>query len=128
MFTFQVEITETRGNLTKRSVLSAIATLFDPFQFLARFIERAKILIQEKWTQALVGTTYYRVNFKLSGSSETQSFQNCSSLQSLAAYTNQIRKKFTCTYLRYFRERLRNRCLPGMPLSFRSTYLLLYCR
>ena len=48
-FTFQVEIPETKGNLTKRGVLSSIATLFDPLQFLAPFTVRAKILMQEIW-------------------------------------------------------------------------------
>lgn len=35
VFTFKVDIREIKGNLTKRSVLSAIATLFDPLQCLA---------------------------------------------------------------------------------------------
>ena len=34
---------------TKRNVLSAIASLFDPLQFLAPFTVRAKILMQEIW-------------------------------------------------------------------------------
>ena len=49
VFTFQVEIPETKGNLTKRNVLSAIATLFDPLQFLAPFTLRVKVLMQEIW-------------------------------------------------------------------------------
>lgn len=44
VFTFQVQ-----QPLTKRNVLSAIASLFDPLQFLAPFTVRAKILMQEIW-------------------------------------------------------------------------------
>ncbi|XP_028416851.1 uncharacterized protein LOC114541063 [Dendronephthya gigantea] len=49
IFTFKVEIPETKGSLTKRNVLSAIATLFDPLQFLAPFTVRVKVLMQEIW-------------------------------------------------------------------------------
>ena len=48
-FTFKVDVPETKGNPTKRSVLSAIAALFDPLQFLAPFTVRAKVLMQELW-------------------------------------------------------------------------------
>lgn len=34
---------------TKRNVLSAISSLFDPLQFLAPFTVRAKVLMQEIW-------------------------------------------------------------------------------
>ena len=40
VFTFQVETPETKNILTMRNVLSAIATLFDPLQFLAPFTEQ----------------------------------------------------------------------------------------
>jgi hypothetical protein len=43
-FRFKVDVPETKGNQTKRSVLSAIAALFDPLQFLA-----PKVLMQELW-------------------------------------------------------------------------------
>ncbi|KAL9966671.1 hypothetical protein ACROYT_G024783 [Oculina patagonica] len=50
VFTFQVEqpLVDSKKP-TKRNVLSAIASLFDPLQFLAPFTVRAKILMQEIW-------------------------------------------------------------------------------
>ena len=56
-FTFEVEIPETKGNLTKRGVLSSIATLFDLLQFLAPFTVLAKILMQKIW-MAVIGWDY----------------------------------------------------------------------
>lgn len=47
VFTFQVEPPNVNKVPTKRNVLSAIAGLFDPLQFLAPFTVRAKILMQE---------------------------------------------------------------------------------
>jgi hypothetical protein len=40
-------------NPTKRNVLSAIAALYDPLQFLAPFVIRVKIIMQEIWTAGL---------------------------------------------------------------------------
>ena len=44
VFTFQVQ-----QPLANRNVLSSIASLFDPLQFLAPFTVRAKVLTQEIW-------------------------------------------------------------------------------
>ena len=49
-FTFQVKQPKMAEDTTKRNVLSAIATLFDPLQLLSPFTVRAKILMQEIWT------------------------------------------------------------------------------
>ena len=50
VFTFQVQQTPVDNKApTKRNVLSAIASLFDPPQFLAPFTVRAKVLMQEIW-------------------------------------------------------------------------------
>ncbi|CAB3978875.1 Hypothetical predicted protein [Paramuricea clavata] len=38
---------------TKRNVLSAIAAVYDPLQFLSPFLVRAKILMQETWRAGL---------------------------------------------------------------------------
>lgn len=38
---------------TKRSLLSRIATIFDPLQFLAPFLIRARIIMQETWLRGL---------------------------------------------------------------------------
>ncbi|CAM1295397.1 Uncharacterised protein r2_g452 [Pycnogonum litorale] len=38
---------------TKRGLLSRVATLFDPLQFLAPFTIRAKIILQQTWIQGL---------------------------------------------------------------------------
>ena len=50
VFTFQVHqpLIDNKAP-TKRNVLSAIASLFDPLQFLAPFTVRAKVLMQEIW-------------------------------------------------------------------------------
>ena len=50
VFTFQVQqpLVDNKP-LTNRNVLSAIASLFDPLQFLAPFTVRAKVLMQEIW-------------------------------------------------------------------------------
>ena len=53
VFTFQVQLPLVDNKpLTKRNVLSAIASLFDPLQFLAPFTVRAKVLMQ-MWTADL---------------------------------------------------------------------------
>ena len=49
VFTFFVQAPEVNMKLTKRNVLSTIATIFDPLQFLAPFTIRAKVLMQEIW-------------------------------------------------------------------------------
>ncbi|XP_067017856.1 uncharacterized protein [Acropora muricata] len=50
VFTFQVQQPLVHNKpLTKRNILSAIASLFDPLQFLAPFTVRAKVLMQEIW-------------------------------------------------------------------------------
>ena len=50
VFTFPVQQPLVdNGPLTKQNVLSAIASLFDPLQFLAPFTVRARVLIQEIW-------------------------------------------------------------------------------
>jgi len=50
VFTFQVQQPLIYNKApTKRNVLSAIASLFDPLQFLAPFTVRAKVLMQEIW-------------------------------------------------------------------------------
>ena len=51
-FTFKVEQPK-EEHPTKRNVLSAIATLFDPLQLLAPFTLRAKVVMQEIWTAGL---------------------------------------------------------------------------
>ena len=49
VFIFQVEPPDDSKAPTKRNVLSAVASLFDPLQFLAPFNGRAKVPIQEIW-------------------------------------------------------------------------------
>ena len=50
VFTFQVQQPLINNKApTKRNVLSAISSLFDPLQFLAPFTVRAKVLMQEIW-------------------------------------------------------------------------------
>jgi hypothetical protein len=51
-FTFQVQ-PPTNSMSTKRSVLSCIASLFDPLQFLSPFTIRAELLMQEIWAAGL---------------------------------------------------------------------------
>ncbi len=52
-FSFTVDPPDNSKPLTKRNVLSAIATVYDPLQFLAPFLVRAKILMQEIWRAGL---------------------------------------------------------------------------
>ena len=47
MLTFKANPPEENFQLTKRNFLNRIATLFDPVGFLAPFIIRAKVMIQE---------------------------------------------------------------------------------
>lgn len=49
VFTFRVKPPDVNMKPTKRNVLSAISTLFDPLQFLSPFTVRAKVLMQEIW-------------------------------------------------------------------------------
>ena len=49
VFTFSVQTQDVSTKPTKRNVLSTIATVFDPLQFLAYFSIRAKVLMQEVW-------------------------------------------------------------------------------
>ena len=49
VFTFQVKLPDASKEPTKRNVLSTIAALYDPLQFLAPFTVKAKILMQEIW-------------------------------------------------------------------------------
>ncbi|XP_077995002.1 uncharacterized protein LOC144448600 [Glandiceps talaboti] len=51
---FGFDFTEQSATVhTKRSLLSCVATLFDPLQFLAPYIIRAKMLLQEAWILGL---------------------------------------------------------------------------
>ena len=49
VFTFQVEPPDVNKAPTKRNVLSAIGSLFDPLQSLEPLTVRAKIIMQEVW-------------------------------------------------------------------------------
>lgn len=49
IFSFKIDSIEPDAALTKRKFLQKIATIFDPLGFLAPFIIRAKILMQEIW-------------------------------------------------------------------------------
>ena len=53
VFTFRVEPSDANKTPTKRNVLSAIAAVYDPLQFLSPFLVRAKILMQEIWRAGL---------------------------------------------------------------------------
>ena len=53
LFMFRIKCPESSEMLTKRNVLSTIATIYDPLQFLAPFIIRAKMLMQEMWLAGL---------------------------------------------------------------------------
>jgi hypothetical protein len=53
VFAFRVEPPDANKTPTKRNVLSAIAAVYDPLQFLSPFLVRAKILMQEIWRAGL---------------------------------------------------------------------------
>ena len=53
VFTFKADPVGKDFSLTKRDFLKTIAKLFDPVGFLAPFIVRAKILLQEMWAHGL---------------------------------------------------------------------------
>ncbi|XP_068738295.1 uncharacterized protein [Montipora capricornis] len=53
VFTFKAHPPEENFQLTKRNFLKRIATLFDPVGFLAPFIIRAKVMMQEMWVAGL---------------------------------------------------------------------------
>ncbi|XP_067040969.1 uncharacterized protein [Acropora muricata] len=52
-FTFKVQPPDNHFSFTKRNFLSKVATLFDPLGFLAPFIIRAKVLLQDLWAAGL---------------------------------------------------------------------------
>ena len=52
VFSFQVEMAS-RAQLTKRSILRRVSKVFDPLGFVSPFVLRAKILLQELWTQGI---------------------------------------------------------------------------
>ena len=52
-FTFAVLNNEEKGNITKKMVLSRKATLFDPLVFLALYIIRGRMIVQELWLHGL---------------------------------------------------------------------------
>ena len=52
VFSFQLEVV-INVPFTKRSLLSRVAKIFDPLGFISPFVLRAKILLQELWTQGL---------------------------------------------------------------------------
>ena len=53
VFTYKVNPPDEKFQLTKRNFLRKIAMLFDPMGFLAPYVIRAKILLQEMWTSGL---------------------------------------------------------------------------
>jgi len=53
VFTFNVQAPNTDKVPTKRDVLSAISTLFDPLQLLSPFTVRAKMLLQDIWAAGI---------------------------------------------------------------------------
>ena len=53
IFTFREHVPDSNMLYTKRNFLKKIATLFDPIGFLAPFIIRAKMLLQDMWTAGL---------------------------------------------------------------------------
>ena len=53
IFTFREHVPDSNMLYTKRNFLKKIATLFDPIVFLAPFIIRAKMLLQDMWTAGL---------------------------------------------------------------------------
>ena len=52
-FTFKGQPSDNYFSFTKRNFLSKVATLFDPLGFLAPFIIRAKVLLQDLWAAGL---------------------------------------------------------------------------
>ena len=52
-FQFRSQPPHTSSKLTKRIILSETAQLYDPLGFLSPFIVRAKVLIQELWSEKL---------------------------------------------------------------------------
>ena len=53
VFTYRVNPPDEKFQFTKRNFLRKIAMLFDPMGFLAPYVIRAKILLQELWTSGL---------------------------------------------------------------------------
>ena len=53
VFTFRCTPPLTDFKVTKRNILSKIATVFDPLGFLSPYIIRAKVLIQELWAAGI---------------------------------------------------------------------------
>ena len=53
IFTFLVKRRDPNEVPTKRNVISTIAALYDPLQFLSPFVMRAKVLLQEIWTAGI---------------------------------------------------------------------------
>jgi hypothetical protein len=53
LFSFRVTDQSITTRLTKRTILSKVATIFDPLGFLSPFIIRAKIILQELWSKGL---------------------------------------------------------------------------
>ena len=52
-FSFRVSDLSIATQITKRTMLSKVATIFDPLGFLSPFIVRAKIMLQELWSKGL---------------------------------------------------------------------------
>ena len=52
-FSFRVSDLSITTQITKRTMLSKVATIFDPLGFLSPFIVRAKIMLQELWSKGL---------------------------------------------------------------------------
>ena len=52
-FSFRVSAGPITTQFTKRTVLSKVAMIFDPLEFLSPFIVRAKIMLQELWSKGL---------------------------------------------------------------------------
>ncbi|XP_058446764.1 uncharacterized protein LOC131427516 [Malaya genurostris] len=79
-FRFDVSITLRDEPVTKRSVLSVIAQLYDPLGLVAPVIVRAKILLQHLWLLALDWDDEVTPNFRL------QWLQFCEQLPNLSNY------------------------------------------
>ena len=52
-FTFKVQPPDNYFSFTKRNFLSKVSTLFDPLGFLAPFIIKDKVLLQDLWAAGL---------------------------------------------------------------------------